>query len=93
MTATYRTDFAKVFFIVTTSEVLDDYFGEKKNGRMTARFRLKTKSTAYAVDFSMQKCHKPSIYLGLRHFLCYNRSIKVGDGDRTYDDFEYRKKT
>ena len=56
-------------------------------------FRLKTKSTAYAVDFSIQKCHKPSIYLGLRHFLCYNRSIKVGDGDRTYDDFEYRKKT
>ena len=57
------------------------------------KLRLKTKSTAYAVDFSMQKCHKPSIYLGLRHFLCYNRSIKVGDGDRTYDDFEYRKKT
>ena len=35
----------------------------------------------------LQKCHKPSIYLGLRHFFWYNRSIKVGDGDCLYDDF------
>ena len=56
-------------------------------------FRLKTKSTAHAVDFSMKKCLEASIHLGLSHFFCYNRSIKVGDGDRIYDDFKYGKKT
>ncbi len=32
MTATYRTDFVKVFFSVTTSEVFDDYLGGKETG-------------------------------------------------------------
>ena len=52
-----------------------------------SQFQTVDKVHGMAVDFSLEKCHKPSVYLGLSHFFCYNRSIKVGDGDCLYDDF------